>query len=243
MRAKTALPIKATMPNVQQCASWYDVNKSKDAYSNVEAYLSDLVDLMREDVAELVRLGCRYIQFDAPQYAALLDPGLREGYRQRGMDPDDILDLAIERDNYIISGFADSGVLFALHICRGNARSKFYASGGYDPIADKLFRNLHHQRILLEYDDARSGTFEPLRQMPEEKTVVLGLVSTKKPALETKNDLKERIQEATRYIPLDRLALSPQCGFASAFEGNLISPADQEAKLRLVVETAGEVWG
>jgi len=243
MRAKTTLPIKATMPNVQQCASWYDVNKSQDAYPDVEDYLADLVDLMREDVAELIRLGCQYIQFDAPQYAALLDPSLREGYRQRGMDPDRILDIAIERDNAIIGDFLNSDVLFALHICRGNARSKFYASGGYDPIADKVFRNLRHHKFLLEYDDARSGNFEPLRQVPEGKTVVLGLVSTKKPTLENKEVLKGRIQEATRYIPLDRLALSPQCGFASAFEGNLISEADQEAKLRLVAETAREIWG
>ena len=243
LRAKTTLPIKATMPNVQQLASWYDVNKSKDAYPNVEAYLADVVDLMREDVAELIRLGCQYIQFDAPQYAALLDSSLREGYRQRGMDPDRILDIAVERDNAIISDLSGSDVIFALHICRGNARSKFYASGGYDPIADKVFRNLHHHRFLLEYDDARSGDFEPLRQVPEGKTVVLGLVSTKKPSLENKEALKGRIQEATRFIPLERLALSPQCGFASAFEGNLISEADQEAKLRLVAETAKEVWG
>ena len=134
------------------------------------------------------------------------------------------------------------GVTFGIHLCRGNNQSKYYAAGGYDPIAD-VFRRTHFQRFLLEYDDERSGSFEPLKNVPEDRTVVLGLVTTKKPALEKKDELKRRIDEASKYVPLERLALSPQCGFASTEEGNLVTPSDQEAKLRLVAETAKEVWG
>jgi len=134
------------------------------------------------------------------------------------------------------------GVTFGIHLCRGNNQSKFYASGGYDPIV-AVFQRTRFQRFLLEYDDERSGDFGPLQHVPEDRTVVLGLVTTKKPAIERKDDLKRRIEAATRYVPLERLALSPQCGFASTESGNLIAPADQEAKLRLVVETAREVWG
>ena len=134
------------------------------------------------------------------------------------------------------------GVTFGIHLCRGNNQSKFYASGGYDPIV-AVFQRTRFQRFLLEYDDERSGDFGPLQHVPEDRTVVLGLVTTKKPAIERKDDLKRRIEAATRYVPLERLALSPQCGFASTESGNLLTPADQEAKLRLVVETAREVWG
>jgi 5-methyltetrahydropteroyltriglutamate--homocysteine methyltransferase len=188
----------------------------------------------------LIRLGCTYIQVDSPQYTALLDPQLREGYRQRGNDPDRLLDLSIEMDNAVIG--EHPGISFGLHLCRGNNQSKFYASGDYGPIT-KVFRNTRFQRFLLEYDDERSGGFEPLRQVPADRTVVLGLVSSKKAALESKDELKQRIKQASALLPLDRLALSPQCGFASTMEGNLLSAADQEAKLRLVAETAREVWG
>jgi 5-methyltetrahydropteroyltriglutamate--homocysteine methyltransferase len=232
---------KATLISAQQAAAYYDPERSKGAYPNIEAYLADVVDILRAEVEELIRLGCTYIQVDAPQYAGLLDPGVREGYRQRGNDPDKLLERCIEMDNAIIDDHP--GVVFGIHLCRGNNQSKFYASGGYDPIAAQVFQKTHFQRFLLEYDDERSGGFEPLQHVPEDRTVVLGLVTTKKPALESKDALKLRIQEATRYVPLERLALSPQCGFASTEEGNLISEADQAAKLRLVAETAHEVWG
>src|SRR5919202_1784326 len=196
---------------------------------------------LRAEVEELVRLGCTYIQLDAPQYAGLLDPAIREGYRQRGNDPDRLLERCIELDNAVIGD--QPGVVFGLHLCRGNNQSKFYASGSYEPIAAHVFRRTRFQRFLLEYDDERSGGFEPLRHVPEDRTVVLGLVTTKKPALESQDMLKRRIAEASRYVPLERLALSPQCGFASTQEGNLLTPADQEAKLRLVAAVAREVWG
>ena len=143
-------------------------------------------------------------------------------------------------DNAVIGDYP--GILFGLHLCRGNNQSRFYAAGDYGPIT-KVFRKTRFQRFLLEYDDARSGGFEPLAQVPEGRTVVLGLVSSKKPELESKEELMRRIDQASAFVPLPRLALSPQCGFASTIEGNLLTPADQEAKLRLVAEVADAVWG
>ncbi|HLC41354.1 MAG TPA: cobalamin-independent methionine synthase II family protein [Methylomirabilota bacterium] len=240
LRARAKRPIKTTLISAQQAAAYYDKEKSKGAYATPEAYLADIVDLTRREVEELVRLGCTYIQIDAPQYAALLDDKMREGYRQRGSDPDRLIDTCIEMDNAVISGHP--GVTFAVHICRGNNQSKFYASGGYDPIA-KVFSKTKFHRFLLEYDDERSGSFEPLRYVPEDRSVVLGLVTTKQPRLESVEELRDRIAEAAKLVPLDRLALSPQCGFASTMEGNQISPEIQRKKLRLVVDTARLVWG
>ena len=239
-RARTDRPHKVTLINAQQAAAYYDAEKSKDAYATIEPYLADIVDILRTEVAELVRLGCTYIQLDAPQYAGLLDPAIREGYRKRGTDPDKLLDRCIELDNAVIGDHP--GVTFGIHLCRGNNQSKFYASGGYDPIV-VVFERTRFQRFLLEYDDERSGGFEPLQHVPEDRTVVLGLVTTKKPALESKDTLKRRIEEASRFVPMERLALSPQCGFASTEAGNLLLEADQAAKLRLVAEVAREVWG
>ena len=240
LRAKTRHPAKTTIISAQQAAAYFDNKKSASAYATIDTYLADIVDILRDEVAELVRLGCTYIQIDSPQYTALLDPNLREGYRQRGNDPDRLLDLSISMDNAVIGDHP--GIVFGLHLCRGNNQSRFYASGDYGPIT-RVFRNTKFQRFLLEYDDERSGGFEPLRQVPEDRTVVLGLVSSKKAELESKDELKMRIEAASNFIPLDRLALSPQCGFASTIEGNLVTEADQEAKLRLVAETAREVWG
>ncbi len=232
---------KVTLISAQQAAAYYDPEKSGGAYPTIEAYLADVVDILRAEVAELIRLGCTYIQLDAPQYAALLDPAIREGYRQRGNDPDRLLDRCIELDNAVISDHP--GVTFGIHLCRGNNQSKFYASGGYDPIAEQVFRRTRFGRFLLEYDDERSGGFAPLAHVPDDRTVVLGLVTTKQPTLERKEDLKRRIAEASQFVPLERLALSPQCGFASTEEGNLLTAQDQAAKLRVVGETAREVWG
>jgi 5-methyltetrahydropteroyltriglutamate--homocysteine methyltransferase len=240
LRSRKSNPGKVTMISAQQAAAYYDPEKSKSAYPSRDAYLADIVDFSHREVEELVRLGCTYIQIDAPQYAALLDPQMREGYRQRGNDPDKLIDLCIELDNAIISGHP--GITFGIHICRGNNQSKFYASGDYEPIS-RIFTQTKFQRFLLEYDDERSGGFEPLRHVPEERFVVLGLVTTKKPRLEAADELRRRIEEASRYLPLERLALSPQCGFASTMEGNHISPEDQRSKLELVASVAREVWG
>ncbi|HXY52263.1 MAG TPA: cobalamin-independent methionine synthase II family protein [Terriglobales bacterium] len=240
LRARTNHPAKTTLISAQQAAAYYDRTKSTAAYPTIDAYLADLVDILRDEVAELIRLGCTYIQFDSPQYTALLDPQLREGYRQRGNDPDRLLNISIEMDNAVIGNHP--GITFGLHLCRGNNQSRFYASGDYGPIT-KVFRNTRFRRFLLEYDDARSGGFEPLAQVPPDRTVVLGLVSSKTAVLESKEELKRRIEQASAFIPLERLALSPQCGFASTMEGNLLTMEDEEAKLCLVAETAQEVWG
>jgi len=240
LRARTKLPAKITLISAQQAAAYYDREKSRDAYATIDSYLADLVDILRHEIAELIRLGCTYIQIDSPQYTALLDPELREGYRQRGNDPDRLLDLSIEMDNAVISDHPQ--IVFGLHLCRGNNQSKFYARGDYGPIT-RVFQNTRFQRFLLEYDDERSGGFEPLGQIPEDRSVVLGLVSSKNAALESPAELKTRIREAAVHVPLQRLALSSQCGFASTIEGNLLTAGEQEAKLRLVAQTAREVWG
>jgi len=240
MRARTNLPTKVTLISAQQAAAYYDSDKSRAAYATVDSYLADLVEILRNEIQELVRLGCTYVQIDSPQYTALLDPELRQGYVQRGNDPDRLLDLSIEMDNAVISDHP--GITFGLHLCRGNNQSRFYASGDYGPIT-KVFRNTRFQRFLLEYDDQRSGGFQPLSQVPEDRTVVLGLVSSKNALLESGEELKQRIDEASAYIPLERLALSSQCGFASTLEGNLLTVDDEEAKLRLVAQTARAIWG
>ncbi len=240
LRARTPHPSKTTLISAQQAAAYYEKEKSAAASPTIDGYLADLVDILRDEIAELIRLGCTYIQIDSPQYAALLDPELREGYRTRGNDPDRLLDISTELDNAVIGNHP--GITFGLHLCRGNNQSKFYAAGDYGPIT-RVFQKTHFQRFLLEYDDERSGGFEPLRHVPEDRTVVLGLVSSKKANLESTKELKGRIQQASQFVPLDRLALSPQCGFASTLEGNLVTAEEQEAKLLLVAQTARETWG
>jgi 5-methyltetrahydropteroyltriglutamate--homocysteine methyltransferase len=240
LRGRTSRVVKVTLVSAQQAAAYYDPDKSKAAYATRDSYLADLVDFTRQEIAELRRLGCTLVQIDAPQYAALLDEKIREGYRQRGSDPDKLLDACIELDNAIVAGH--DGMTFAIHICRGNHRSMFYASGGYDRIAEHVFGRTKFHRYMLEYDDERSGTFEPLRYVPEDRVVVLGLVSTKKGALESAATLRQRIEEASRIVPLDRLALSPQCGFASTHEGNRLTAEEQRRKLELVASTAKDVF-
>jgi 5-methyltetrahydropteroyltriglutamate--homocysteine methyltransferase len=233
--------VKVTLLSAQQAAAYYDPERSKGAYATRDAYLADLVDFTRREIDELRRLGCEYVQIDAPQYAALLDENMREGYRQRGSDPDKMLDANIELDNAIVEGHP--GMTFGIHICRGNHKSMFYASGGYDRIAAHVFKRTRFDRYLLEYDDERSGTFEPLKHVPDDRVVVLGLISSKVPQLESEALLRERIVEASKIVPLERLALSPQCGFASTHEGNRLSEDDQLKKLELVGRVAKEVWG
>src|SRR5512138_3757413 len=166
LRAKTDHPKKVTLISAQQAAAYYDAEKSKGAYATIEPYLADVVDILKMEVEELIRLGCTYIQIDAPQYAALIDPSIREGYRQRGNDPDRLLDRCIELDNAVIGNHP--GITFGIHLCRGNNQSKFYASGDYGPISS-VFSRTKFNRFLLEYDDARSGGFEPLKNVPEDR--------------------------------------------------------------------------
>ena len=239
LRARTDRPAKVTMISAQQAAAYYDPEKSAGAYPAIDAYLADIVAIMKDEVAALVRLGCTYIQIDSPQYAALLDPDIRAGYQQRGNDPDRLIDLAVEMDNAVIGHHP--GIVFGLHLCRGNNQSRFYASGDYAPIA-RIFKQTRFHRFLLEFDDERSGGFEPLATVPDDRIVVLGLISTKRPRMEDIGDMKARIDAASHYIARERLAVSPQCGFASTIEGNEITAQDQEAKLRLVAELAREAW-
>jgi 5-methyltetrahydropteroyltriglutamate--homocysteine methyltransferase len=240
LRGQTTRAAKVTMPGAEMAAAMYDEKLSRPAYPTRYDYHAHVVELLRWEVSELVRLGCRYIQLDSPQYGALTDPANREWFRQRGSDPDRLIDAGIEMDNAIIDGFP--GVTFGLHICRGNAMSRHYAAGSYEPLT-RIFTRSRFDRFLLEYDDERSGGFEPLREVPGDRVVVLGLITTKKPELEDADAVRARIDEAARFVPLDRLALSPQCGFASVLAGNRISPAEQAAKLALVSEIASKVWG
>ncbi len=205
--------------------------------------LKDLVEIVRDDVQWLVSEGVQDIQFDAPYYSHYLDPQQQTRMRQAGLDPDKELENAIAGDNAALRGVPRGSVTVGLHVCRGNNRSRWYTEGGYDSIAEKLFGLLEVDRFLLEYDTARSGGFEPLRLVPRGKSVVLGLITTKEPKLESQNDLRRRIDEASKFVPMENLALSPQCGFASTAAGNLLSADEQWKKLELVVDTARKVWG
>ncbi len=241
LRARTCRIAKITLPSPSLWVNFWSWERSGHVYPTLESYLSDVVEILREEVEELVRLGSTYIQIDAPHYALLLDPGTRTFYEEQAGRIEWWLERAIALDNAVMS--AAPGVTFGFHLCRGNQASRWLAQGSYEPIAPVLFRNIEAQRLLLEYDDPRSGSFEPLRHVPDDKVVVLGLVTTKTSRLETFAELVERIGEATRYVPLARLALSPQCGFASSIVGNRISLEDQKQKLRLVAATTRSVWG
>ena len=206
----------------------------------MEEYLGDVAEILREEVDELVRLGARYIQLDAPHYPLLLDPGYRDFYESRGWPADRWLDLGLELDNLVIGDHP--GVTFGMHLCRGNQASRWLVSGGYDWIATRLFPRVKAERILLEYDDERSGSFEPLAEVPEDKVVVLGLVTTKSGRRETVDELVARVREAAAFMPLERLAISPQCGFATSILGNALSEEDERAKLATLVRAAELVW-
>lgn len=244
LRLHSPGPIKMTLPTANQFpAIAYKHGVTDKVYPNHSALLWDLVPIVKAEVQALIADGVRYIQIDAPRYSYYVDRKWRDYIRtEMGVEPDAALDEAVRADNACLEGARRDGVTLAMHLCRGNNRSQWYAEGGYDPIAEKLFGTLQVDRFLLEYDDERSGTFEPLRFVPQGKTVVLGLVSSKRPQLESQRDLIRRIEQAAEYVPLENLALSPQCGFASTMEGNLLSEDDQWAKLRLVAETAREVW-
>jgi 5-methyltetrahydropteroyltriglutamate--homocysteine methyltransferase len=213
------------------------------AYPEMDGFFIDLARVYSEEIADLAAAGCRYLQIDETNFAYLCDPGLRDQVRTNiGEDPDALpLTYAKLINGAIAKRPADMAV--CVHICRGNNQSAWLAEGGYDPVAEVLFNEMAVDGYFLEYDTPRAGDFAPLRFVPKGKMIVLGLVTTKLPALERKDELKRRIDEAARYVPLDQLALSPQCGFSSTIEGNKVTVADEIAKLRLVVEVAREVWG
>jgi 5-methyltetrahydropteroyltriglutamate--homocysteine methyltransferase len=234
-------PAKVTLIGPDRIAQRFDHQRSKAIYPTMDDFMADLVKIERAMIRSLVDAGCRYIQIDAPGYTAYVDKPSLDAMRARGEDPMENFARSIKADNAVIDGFP--GVTFGIHICRGNQRSMWHREGTYDPIAEKLLNGLNHDRFLLEYDSPRAGTFDALRFVPKGKTVVLGLVTTKVPELEKIDELKQRIDNASRHIPVDQLAVSPQCGFASDVIGNLVTPDDQKRKLELVVETARQVWG
>jgi len=244
MQSQVPGEFKITLPAPSNfMVASYKPGVTDQFYPTHSDLLQDLVEIVRDDIQWLVAQGVVYIQFDAPYYSHYLNPQHREQMRAQGRDPDKELDEGIAADNAALRGVPRDRVVVALHVCRGNSRSRWYSEGGYGAIAAKLFGAMDVDRFLLEYDDERSGDFEPLRQVPRGKTVVLGLITTKEPRSESQDELRRRIDEAARYIPVENLAISPQCGFASVAAGNLISMDDQWRKLELVAATARKVWG
>jgi 5-methyltetrahydropteroyltriglutamate--homocysteine methyltransferase len=215
---------------------------SREVYPDIEEFFADLARAYREEIATLAAAGCTYLQLDDTNLAYLCDPAMRERTRAIGEDPDELPRLYARIINDAIASRPPE-MTVCIHLCRGNYRSSWAAEGGYEPVAEVLFTQLDVDGYFLEYDDERSGDFAPLRFVPEGKMVVLGLVTSKTPPLEAKDELRRRIEEAASYVSLEHLALSPQCGFSSTVEGNEMTEEQQFAKLRLVVETAHEVWG
>jgi 5-methyltetrahydropteroyltriglutamate--homocysteine methyltransferase len=213
-----------------------------EVYPDIEPFWSDLQAAYADQIAAVAALGCRYLQLDDTSLAYLNDPSQREYLTARGEDTPHLLDTYVRNINNALAG-RPAELTITTHLCRGNFRSSWAAEGSYEYVAETLFGQLDVDGFFLEYDDERSGGFEPLRYVPPGKMVVLGLVTTKRPQLEDKDALRRRIEEASRYVPMEQLCLSPQCGFSSTLEGNALTADDQKAKLALVVETAAEVWG
>jgi 5-methyltetrahydropteroyltriglutamate--homocysteine methyltransferase len=211
-------------------------------YPDMNDFYRDLGATYRQAVKAFADAGCRYIQLDEVNFTYLCDPALRKQVSDRGDDVERLPHIYASMINAAISD-VPAGMTTAMHLCRGNFQSTFVASGGYEPVAEILFNAINIQAYFMEYDSDRAGGFEPLRFVPKGKTVVLGLVTSKSGQLESKDALKRRIDEASKYIPLDQLCLSPQCGFASTEEGNILAEDEQWAKLRMIVELADEVWG
>jgi 5-methyltetrahydropteroyltriglutamate--homocysteine methyltransferase len=234
-------PVKITLIATDRICENFHRQNSPGVYAGAGEYLADVIQVEQNIVRQLAEAGCPYVQMDAPSYTAYVDPRSIEKMKSSGIDPGAQMERSISADNAVIAGIDD--VVFGIHLCRGNVRSMWHREGAYDAIAERLFNGLHHRRFLLEYDTERAGGFEPLRFVPKSKTVVLGLVSTKVPKLETADELKRRIGEASRFIPLEQLALSPQCGFSSNIVGNVITEDDQWRKLELVQNVAADVWG
>ncbi|HKV55283.1 MAG TPA: cobalamin-independent methionine synthase II family protein [Candidatus Binataceae bacterium] len=240
-RARSPLPVKVTLPSPMMLLMFWSAELARDAYRDIFEVFADGAEVIRAEIAELARLGCEYIQIDAPELAILIDPKAQEVvFERNGIDPARVLGEGVE----LLNSLADApGVAFGLHLCRGNNDGRWLSKGGYESISKEVFRRANRfSAFLLEYDDPRSGGFEPLADIPRDKVVVLGLVSTKHPELESPDLLNRRIDEAARYFPREQMALSPQCGFASGIKGNPIDLAAQERKLRLVAEVAHRVW-
>lgn len=233
---KITLPSPSTM-HFYRCADFADPG----VYDSAEEFFADLANVYREEIAALAQAGCRYVQLDEVPIALLCDPTMRDKVKSVGQDPDRLADLYIGAINAVVEG-APASVRIGMHMCRGNLKGHYLASGSYERIAGKLFSEAKINHFLLEFDTARAGDFSPLRFVRKDIGVVLGLVTSKSPELENPDDLKRRVDEAARYIDLDRLAISPQCGFASTLAGNPVTETDEKAKLQLCVETARAIW-
>jgi 5-methyltetrahydropteroyltriglutamate--homocysteine methyltransferase len=234
---KITIPAPSTM-HFYRCTGFAD----PEAYKDAPSFFADLAAIYREEIADLAAAGCRYIQFDEVAIAMLCDPVIRGKVEAAGQHPDRLIDLYIDAINSALKG-ARSDMLIGIHMCRGNFKGRYLSEGGYESVAERFFTRTNNTHFLLEYDTARAGDFKPLRFVPKDKGVVLGLVSTKTPVMEKVDALQRRIEEATQYIDLERLGIGPQCGFASTAAGNPLSEDDERAKLRRVVETARAVWG
>jgi 5-methyltetrahydropteroyltriglutamate--homocysteine methyltransferase len=248
-RSVAKKPVKVTLIGPDRVAQRFKWEASQSVYEDLDAFVADVVTIERQMIQELVEAGCKYIQIDAPGYTAYVDQVSLDRMRSRGEDPERNLQRSIDADNALIEGFPD--VTFAIHICRGNARTvdpktgklvpQWHREGHYDAIAERLFTHLKHHRLLLEYDSERAGGFEPLRLVPKDKIVGLGLVTTKSSDLEPIDELKRRIDQASRYLPVEQLALSPQCGFGG-LDSQVMSEEEMWRKLDRIVETAEQVW-
>jgi 5-methyltetrahydropteroyltriglutamate--homocysteine methyltransferase len=245
LKENAGAPFKITMPGVGQFGpnAWQDGVTDK-AYSDRHELYADMVQIMRRELIALIDEGVPYIQLDSLRYVIQIgDPTRRQAMIDAGLNPDQELDDTIALDNACVEGIDRKGSIIGLHMCRGNNRSSWASEGSYDAVAEKTFSQLNVDRFLLEYDDERSGSFEALRFIPRDKMVVLGIVSSKNPEIESVDSLRRRIDEAAQYFPIENLAISPQCGFASTSPGNLLTWDEQRRKLELVVETAQKVWG
>jgi 5-methyltetrahydropteroyltriglutamate--homocysteine methyltransferase len=245
LKAHSPGPWKMTMPGAASAAGQlWKPGVSDTAYGSRSELINEIVGMLRQEVDALIEDGVSYIQLDSLHYVErIADTTQRQRMIDEGDDPDAYLDEIIAADNAVLNHARGRGVTVGLHMCRGNNRSAWHAEGSYEPVAEKAFNQLNVDRFLLEYDTARAGGFEPLRFMPKDKMVVLGLISSKEPALESIDQLRRRIDEAARFVPIENLAISPQCGFASTYLGNLLTWDEQRRKLELVVETARSVWG
>jgi 5-methyltetrahydropteroyltriglutamate--homocysteine methyltransferase len=234
---------KVTMPSPSTFHFWRGKRGLEGSpYADAAAFFDDLCAIYRQEIADLAALGCRYVQLDEVALIMLGDPEVRAKVKARGEDPDALMTLYVKAMNDAVKGRPE-GVTAAMHICRGNFKGKWMAEGGYDLIAERVFKEIDVDAFCLEYDTPRAGDFKPLAHVPRGKTVVLGLVSTKTPALESAEGLVKRIEEAAKYVPKEHLCLSPQCGFASTVAGNPVTAEDEKKKLGLVVEVAKKVWG
>ena len=240
LKQHTQRPWKVTLPSLAHASVFYVPGASDQVYAGKDEYMNDVLELTTQIVQECIDEGATYVQLDSPRYTHLVSEEGRDNFRRLGIDPSTWLSEVIAQDNALVDRFP--GVTWGLHLCRGNgARGAWSVAGGYDPIAEQLFNDIHVDRLLLEYDTPRAGTFAPLRFVPKDKVAVLGLISTKENEVETPELLRSRIEEATKYIALDQISLSPQCGFASAFEGNM-DEATQRAKLEVLSATVKQIW-